>query len=146
MVETGLPAGITDKPIPKSVNYFFKKIIFFLKNQIHRTVYRKPVKSVCIGFSSFHKNRPVFQSMPLERASFVYVSSHASTPPLFCLASSCVSHRVLLLYVLFASSPVFKNWTEWKKSEVAESDFCTNFFMNNTNFFGEQYRFFNEQC
>jgi hypothetical protein len=32
MVETGLPVGITDKSIPKSVNYFFQKIIFFKQN------------------------------------------------------------------------------------------------------------------
>jgi hypothetical protein len=30
--------------------------------------------------------------------------------------------------------PVFKNSMEWKKSEVAESDFCTDFLMNSTNF------------
>jgi hypothetical protein len=30
--------------------------------------------------------------------------------------------------------PVFKNSMEWKKSEVTESDFCTNFLMNSTDF------------
>jgi hypothetical protein len=41
------------------------------------------------------------------------------------------------------SDPVFKNSTEWKKSEVAEFDFCTVFLMNSTDFFGEQCHFVN---
>jgi hypothetical protein len=39
---------------------------------------------------------------------------------------------------------VFKNLIEWKKFELVEFDFCTDFLINSTDFFTEQCRFFGE--
>jgi hypothetical protein len=68
---TGLPIGMTSKPIPKPVGRQWLKSVktgksFFQKNQknsnfqIHWSVYQKPVKPVQSSFSGFHENRPIF--------------------------------------------------------------------------------------
>jgi hypothetical protein len=75
---TGLPVGITEKPVPKLINHFFQKIQNFKKIQIHCLVFQKLIQPVRTGFSDFHENQLIFTKT--DRFSIGF-SIHASRSP-----------------------------------------------------------------